>query len=170
MSEDRFAALEARVRELEDKAAITALIHHYAHCIRLRDKRACQALLLDDAWFELRHVSPEDPAADMLITRLEGSLAMVGGYDTEAGAQNSVWPMIHNVAIALDGDRARTVCVMASAIWPVGQQFVGEYHDEMVRTAQGWRFASRTYRLIGEVGGKYAGEAREIYQAAKGAS
>jgi hypothetical protein len=76
--------------------------------------------------------------------------------------------MIHNVAIELDGDRARTVCVMASAIWPVGQQFVGEYRDEVVRTPAGWRFASRTYRLIGEVGGKFAGEARKVYQAAKG--
>lgn len=168
MNEARIATLEARIAELEDRAAITALIHRYAECIRFRDKAACRALLLDDAWFELRHVDPADPASDKLITRLEGSLAMVGGYDTEAGAQNSVWPMIHNVAIDIDGDRARTVCVMASAIWPVGQQFVGEYRDEVVKTPQGWRFASRTYRLIGEVGGKFAAEAREVYQAAKG--
>ena len=168
MNEDRIAALEERLREMEDKAAIGALIHRYAECIRLREKAACQALLCDDAWFELRHVDPQDPMADKLVTRLEGSAAMVGGYDTEAGAANSVWPMIHNLTIDWQGDHAHSVCVMASAIWPIGQQFVGEYHDELVRTAQGWRFASRTYRLIGEVGGKFAAEAREIYQAAKG--
>jgi hypothetical protein len=168
VSEERLAALEARIAELEDKVAITALIHRYALCIRMRDKAACQALLCDDAWFELRHVDPEDPAADSLVTRLEGSAAMVGGYDSEAGAANSVWPMIHNIDVVVDGNRARALCVMASAIWPVGQQFVGEYHDELVRTEAGWRFASRTYRLIGEVGGKFASEARKVYQAAKG--
>jgi hypothetical protein len=168
VNEGRIAALEARLQELEDKAAIGALIHRYAECIRLRDKAACQALLCDDAWFELRHVDPLDPSADTLVTRLEGSSAMVGGYDTEAGAANSVWPMIHNLTIDYQGDRARSVCVMASAIWPVGQQFVGEYHDELVRSGDRWCFASRTYRLIGEVGGKYAREARAIYQAAKG--
>jgi hypothetical protein len=168
MSDARLAALEARIAELEDRAAITELIHNYALCIRMRDKAACQALLCDDAWFELRHVDPSDPAKDSLVTRLEGSAAMVGGYDTEAGASNAVWPMIHNVSVWLKGDRARSLCVMASAIWPVGQQFVGEYHDELVRTDAGWRFASRTYRLIGEVGGTFAGEARKAYQAAKG--
>ena len=168
MSEDRIAALEARIRELEDKAAIAALIDRYAQSIRMRDKRGCQALLCDDAWFELRHVDRHDPRLDTLITRLEGSAAMVGGYDTEAGAANSVWPMIHSVDVAIDGDRAEALCVMASAIWPVGQQFVGEYRDELVRTEQGWRFRSRTYRMIGEVGGKFATEAREDYEAVKG--
>ena len=168
MIEARIAALEARLRELEDREAISGLIHRYALCIRQRDKSACQALLLTDAWFELRHIDPADPARDSLVTRLEGSAAMVGGYDTEAGAGQSVWPMLHNIEIKLNGDTAHSVCVMASAIWPVGQQFVGEYHDELVRTLKGWRFASRTYRLIGEVGGQYAAEARKIYQAAKG--
>ncbi len=50
----------------------------------------------------------------------------------------------------------------------MGQQFVGEYHDELMWTENGRRFASRTYRLIGETGGRFAGEAREVYQAVKG--
>lgn len=50
----------------------------------------------------------------------------------------------------------------------MGQQFVGEYHDELMWTESGWCFASPTYRLIGETGGRFAGEARKVYQAAKG--
>lgn len=168
MSEARLAALEARVRELEDRAAITELIHRYATCVRLRDRAGGIATLLPDAWFELRHIPPDDPAGEgMLMTRLEGAEAMIGGYDSEAGAANQVWPMLHNIMLLIDGDRAQASCVMASAIWPVGHQFVGEYRDELRRTAHGWRFASRTYRLIGEVGGTYAAEARVAYRAVK---
>jgi uncharacterized protein (TIGR02246 family) len=63
--------------------------------------------------------------------------------------------------VVVDGDTAR-------ARWHIGEvaratdggasQFYGVYHDELVRTAEGWRFARRrfdfTYRGRFEMGGK----------------
>ena len=83
MSEDRLALLEARIRELEDKAEIGALIHRYAECIRIRDKRACQALLLDEPTASLDAVNRE-----VVLSLIEGAkargAAIIGIFHDEA--------------------------------------------------------------------------------------
>lgn len=163
---DRIAALEERVRLLEDREAITALIYRYAQCIRRRDPAACRKLLVDDAVFELRHILPEG-VGDVLVHRIEGGDAIVGVRDDEAGANAVMWPMIHAVQIAVDGDEATSLCLTETAIWPFGKQFIGEYADRFVRTASGWRFAERVYRLYGEASGVLAEQSRAEHQAEK---
>ena len=161
MSEgERIAALEARLRELEDKAEIAALIHRYAACIRYRDMVGCRSLLLDDAFFELRHIEPQDSSKDSLIRRMDGGDAMVGSRDEEAGSQTVMWPMIHAVTIEVMGDEARSTCLSETAMWPFGRASIGEYRDHFRRTAGGWKFASRTYRLYGDSSGRLASESR----------
>lgn len=167
MSEDRIAAMEARIVELEDKAAISSLIYRYAECIRYRNPAACRALLCDDAWFELRHIDPQDASRDSLIRRMEGADDIVGSRDDEAGAGTIMWPMIHAPTIAVNGDAATSTCLSETALWPFGRASIGEYRDTFRRTPQGWRFASRTYRLIGDNSGRYAAESRAHHQSVK---
>ena len=64
-----------------------------------------------------------------------------------------------NVLIDVDGDQANGLCYLvnfrhdsltgtAESPAPSGiPKFVGEYHDEFVRTEDGWRFATRRFEL-----------------------
>lgn len=167
MSEERIAALEARIVELEDRAAIVALIHRYAECIRYGDLAACRALLCDDAWFELRHIDPGDASRDTLIRRMEDADNIVGARDDEAGAGTIMWPMIHAPTIVVKGDVATSTCLSETCLWPFGRCSIGEYRDTYRRTPQGWRFSSRTYRLIGDNAGRFAKESRALHQSVK---
>lgn len=164
---EQVAALADRVAVLEAKEAIGAMIHRYCEGIRLRDDAALKALFVPDATYELRHIVPGAPRESVRQFLFEGVDTIVGGYDGEAGASTSTWPMIHNLRVEVDGDEARSRCVMASAIWPYGKQFVGWYDDRLRRVDGEWRFAARTYYLIGEAGGHYAAEARDLFQAGK---
>ena len=167
---ERIAALEARLRAMEDREAIAALIHRYAECIRLCDMAGAHALLVNEAVFELRHINPAhpgDPGRDELIHRMVGAEAIVGSRDEEAGAATMMWPMIHAVQIALDGDTATSVCLSETAIWPFGRQSIGDYRDCLLRTDEGWRFVSRHFRLFGDAAGRYASESRAVHQAQK---
>lgn len=170
MSEDlagRVAALEARLRVVEDREAITALIYRYALCIRLKDTAGCRALLVDEASFDLSHIDPADPQICALHWRIEGADAIVAARDDEAGASASVWPMIHAIEIALNGDSASSRCLSETALWPYGRQYVGEYLDTFRRTQQGWRFVTRHYRLYGDTNGTLAADASVIHTAEK---
>lgn len=167
---ERIAALEARLRAMEDREAIAALIHRYAECIRLCDMGGAHALLVEEAVFELRHIDPAhpgDPARDELMHRMVGADAIVSAREEEAGAATMMWPMIHAVQIALDGDTAASVCLSETAIWPSGWQSIGEYRDCLRRTGEGWRFVSRHFRLFGDAAGRYARESHAMHQAQK---
>ena len=167
MSEDRLSALEQRIRELEDKAEITRLIYRYAECIRFRDPAGCRALLCDDAFFELRHIDPDDCSKDSLIRRMDGADAMVGSRDDEAGSKTVMWPMIHAPTVIVEGDTATANCLSETAMWPFGRASIGEYRDSFVRTSQGWKFVSRRFRLYGDSTGRLAAESRAYHQSVK---
>ncbi|MBW8784190.1 MAG: nuclear transport factor 2 family protein [Novosphingobium sp.] len=157
MSAETIAAIEARIAELEARSAVAELVYAYAEAIRLRDPDACRALFMPDAWFEVRHIDPRDPAVDTLVRRTEGVEGIVGSGITATGP--NMWPMIHGVRVEVDGDNARASSVLAAAMFPQGRQIIGEYRDEFRRTADGWRFTSRTFRIIGDSTGAYAAEA-----------
>jgi 3-phenylpropionate/cinnamic acid dioxygenase small subunit len=58
--------------------------------------------------------------------------------------------MITNIAVELDGDRARATSYVHAvlAITPDSSQFVdavGSYHDTLVRTPDGWRIRERRF-------------------------
>jgi hypothetical protein len=57
--------------------------------------------------------------------------------------------LLGNIVVDVRGDRARSLSyVQATAFAPNGQSWAigGEYADELVRTADGWRIAHRTHR------------------------
>ncbi len=168
MSEaERIAALERRIEALESREAITGLVYRYAELIRLGRPSETFQLMAEDAVVELRHADPADPSSSTLITRFVGHEQIRGSFREHAGEGARVWPMLHNLRIELDGDQASSVCVLASAVWPVGRQFVGEYRDTYRRIEGAWKLASRSHIGFGDVTGLYAREAYEAYQVTK---
>ena len=163
------ADLERRIAELEDQAAIRDLVYRYTENIHARREHDNARLFTPDAVFELRHADPEQPGESKLRIRHEGAAAIAGSFEDTAGKGVRIWPMIHNLRIAVAGDEASSTCVMISANFPHGTRFIGEYRDRYRRTADGWRFAARTYTMFGDAAdGSYAAEAIRKYIVLKG--
>lgn len=168
MSEaDLVARLSARIDALESREAITGLIHAYARYVRLETPQRCLELLWPDAEIELWHADPEHPGEGIPHRHFVGHDGIRSSFVETAGASARIWPMIHNVEIELDGDRASATCVMDSAIWPHGMQYVGEYSDRFERRGGVWKFVYRRYLIFGNASGEYAAEAYRTYEAAK---
>jgi hypothetical protein len=168
MSEaERIAALERRIEVLESRETITALVYRYAELIRLGRPSETFELMAEDAIVELRHADPADPSSSTLITRFVGHEQISHSFREHAGEGARVWPMIHNLRIELDGDHASSACVLASAVWPIGKQFVGEYRDTFRRIDGAWKLSSRSHIGFGDTAGLYAREAYEAYQTTK---
>ena len=162
------AALERRIAELEDRAAITDLLHRTAELVRAGRMSDGIGLFTPDAVWELHHLDPARPGDSTLQRRFEGAEAILGGFAENAEDGTQVWPMIHNLRIELDGDEARSTSVIFVAVWPHGRQLVGEYRDRFRRSEAGWRFAARTYLLFGDLEGRYAAETQRDYPALAG--
>ena len=101
--------------------------------------------------------------------RFEGREQILASYGETAGQSARIWPMIHNLRIELEGNQARSNCVMMSAIWPHGKQYVGEYNDTFRIVDGEWKFTSRTYLVFGDTDGRYSKDSYSDYVAAKGA-
>jgi hypothetical protein len=164
---ERIAALERRLDEFESREAIARVIHRYPEAIRDASPMSVLELMLDDTVVELRHADPGQPSRSDLVVRYTGREAIRGSFAEQAGAEARVWPMIHNLRIEVDGDSARSTCVLHSAVWPAGKQYVGEYRDTFRRIDGKWYFASRAHIGFGELGGEFSREAHAAYQAVK---
>jgi hypothetical protein len=163
--------LERRIAQLEDREAIRDLVYRYTELVRFeRMEDEGSLLFTPDVIWELHHADPLRPGESTLQRRVEGPEAIAGSFEENAGAGAQVWAMIHNLRIELEGDQARSTCVLATAIWPHGRQMVGEYRDRFRRTENGWLFAARTYVLFGDVAGNYAAATHQDYIATAGTS
>jgi len=164
---ERLAALEARIEFLEAKEAIAEQIARYTEAIRLGRPQEVLELMTEDAVVELRHADPGNPVESELVARFVGHDEIRFSFAGEAGPGASVWPMIHNLRVDLEGNRAHTICVLESAVWPVGKQFVGEYRDTWVRVNGTWKFATRSHIGFGDTSGIFSREAYVAYQSTK---
>ena len=118
--------------------------------------------------FELRHADPDDLERSGPIARYAGRDQIGQSFEAQAGEEARVWPMIHNRRIELAGDEARAISVLVSAVWPHGEEYMGEYRNTFRRIDGRWYFASRFQLGFGNTRGQFAGEAHLAYQAAAG--
>jgi SnoaL-like domain len=125
---------------LADRLAIQDLIARYPLAVDGRDWDGLDALFTPDAHIDFTAFG--GPAGDVASTKAFLRDALGGFRRTQH--------MMGLPAITLDGDhaRARTSCNNpmvidnadgTTAVWLIGLW----YDDEFVRTADGWRFASR---------------------------
>lgn len=130
-------SLGARLRRLEDLEAIRDLFVEYGRLLDAGDIESFSSLFADDGQLQLGPLGSATgrPAIVELMTRaIEG---LVG----------SSFHIISNPTIRLDGDTA-TAQVMWTVIHrqPDGSPrltMIGHHRDELLRTADGWRFAKR---------------------------
>jgi ketosteroid isomerase-like protein len=133
MSDD----LEARLRRLEDRAAIQQLFIDYGRHLDAGDFDAYSGLFAEDGEVLLgpmgRATGPE-AIKELMTTQL-------------ADHVGSSYHLITSPMIAVDGDHAS-----ASTMWTVMSRdaeggpvvtMVGRHEDELVRTELGWRFKRR---------------------------
>lgn len=138
--------LEARVERLEAEAAIAAAVHGYARCIRRDEPEAAADFFADDGWFEIRDGHPSKPEFT-LRSRLEGREGVRAYLAPNKGKPHPV-PLIHNLMIEVDGDRASANSVMEAQIHGTSHTVKGEYRDQFRRIAGNWFFESRIYTIF----------------------
>ncbi len=127
----------------EDWVAIRGVIDRYSVAATLRDAGTISELFIDDGvWRVQPPVSMEYRGRASIGPSIVNSL---GGF-------NFLVQMSHSSTIDVDGNtaRARTVVQEVGEIAGTKGHFrlLGIYHDDLVRTADGWRFRLRDFQPI----------------------
>lgn len=129
--------LEGRLRRMEDVEAIRTL-----------DAVYCR--LLDDGnWPALVELFTADGTFDGLsvVTGRDALLAFFGGLAD--GGLTAFWHHVSNLEITVDGD----IAAVRSLLWQpcvvdgVPHVAAGRYADDLVRTAEGWRYRVKHVRF-----------------------
>lgn len=129
------------LQELSDRLEIQDLQAAYSHAIDTRDFDALDRVFTADAWID--YTAFGGPAGDLASTKkfLAGALAMFGGFQH----------MVATSQVKLAGNRAtaKTICWNPMVVRkPGGEEhvfFCGLwYHDEFLRTLDGWRITKRS--------------------------
>jgi hypothetical protein len=150
------ATLEDRIRAIEDRLEILNLIASHPPSADTGAQPYIQSIFLDDAVLDLGGTKRAEgsKAISEIVTTPEHGAAITGGLAHFAGLPH----------IALDGDRAVvTSYLQILAPHPTADEIevpghgasrgfrvhrVGANRWELVRTAQGWKIARRTYRTL----------------------
>jgi ketosteroid isomerase-like protein len=131
------ADLEGRLRRLED-----------AEAIRTLDAGYCR--LLDDGdWPGLVELFTPNGTFDGLrvVTGRAELLSFFSGLP--GGGLTAFWHHVSNLEVAVDGDTA----TVTSLLWQpcvvngVAHVAAGRYADQLVRTAEGWRYTLKRVRF-----------------------
>jgi len=122
-----------------DEAAIRALIERYADAVFRRDAVDWGACWAEDGRWSLAGTEVHGRAAIVSLWEQAMSgfafvafFSQIGQLDIDGdGAHGRIWT--NEVLESIDGTITRPV---------------GRYDDRYVRTADGWRFADRTYAML----------------------
>jgi hypothetical protein len=141
-TEDRFAALEARIARLEDELAVHRLLNTWGPAVDTANGDAAAALWDDDGVMEANGVRVNGPADVSAIVGSEGQRDVV----RQGCAHVPSYPVV-----TVDGDRATATGYMRAyrrtddgyEIW-----MVSAGHWEFIRTPGGWRMERSVGHLI----------------------
>jgi hypothetical protein len=139
--------LDARVRALEDRAAITELTAQYCWLLTRGDGRTvAENLYTQDGIFD---------RTAMNSGSIKGRKELIAFY-TKSSARGAVIPLIHNHILQMNGDEAHGTCVVESRVAPDHATGAVNYYQDYYRRVDGsWRFAIRKV-------GSYYPQFREI--------
>jgi len=155
-AEERFAALEQRLRRVEDELAIGRLMASYGPLVDAGDADAVAGLWAEDGEYDVEGWHMRSRADVAKMVRSPAHQGLISG-----GAAHFLGP----VRVDVDGDEAVAVCesILFShnddgrgyRVWRAGAN-----HVMLRRTPAGWRIVKRTTR---ELDGST--EARELLAA-----
>ncbi|MFF0635881.1 nuclear transport factor 2 family protein [Nocardia sp. NPDC004151] len=142
MTDERLAALEARLLRLEDELAITRLIASYGPLVDAGVADEVAELWTEDGEYDVEgwHMRSRDDVRVMVGSTAHQSLIA-------AGSAHFLGP----AAVTLDGDTAEAVCESLLIRHRDGEFFVwraGANHFRLARTPGGWRITSRVTRVL----------------------
>jgi ketosteroid isomerase-like protein len=137
--------LEERLDIVESKLAIADLVHDYARAIRHNATEDIEGLFAPDAFFEVRSGHPSKPEYD--VQNRFDSAKEIGAFMMKGKGTAHPVPLVHNLMIEVDGDRATGLLAMEGQIYGTDHKIIGEYQDGYVRTGGEWKFASRIYTV-----------------------
>ena len=125
-----------------DRAAITDTLYRYASCIDRRDIDGIRAVLADDLWAQYGNAPP-----------VEGGATVAAWIDEMT--QDCVWQhhLLSVYHIDVEGDRAKALVYHTSHQLFAGDLdtvhvLVGRYHDELERSADGWRISKLLFEIL----------------------
>lgn len=131
--EARFAALESRVQEFEDKEEIRNLRYHYHQCIN------------DDRFDLIAGLFTEDALVDIsYVFRAEGRAEIAAAFEAMPGGVKFLKQFIHNHIVDLAGDTATGQSYFEAkyaALDETSLLVAGKYNEDYVRTGEGWRIS-----------------------------
>lgn len=137
---------QARLARLVSRADIVDLVHRYSFLVRMGRAGEAGSLFAEDATYEVRDSYGGDAQSSGTPKRmLCGRTAIAEFLEGTARSGIRICPVIHNLMIEIDGDRATGNSVMESRTWPAGNESVGEYLDSYRREGDTWLFGSRVY-------------------------
>ncbi len=139
-------SLARRLDAIESRNACTDLVHGYARYIRSDRPEEISTLFAPDGTFEGRNGHPDSNEFTVMF-RDEGREAVHAHMMPMKGNPHPV-PMIHNLSVEVDGDKATGNCVMAARIYGTDTKVTGEYNDCFRRIDGRWYFASRVYTVF----------------------
>lgn len=130
---------DTNLAALADRMAIRELVEAYGDAVAMRDAAAWGATWTDDAAWHIAGTSVSGRAA--IVAHWQ--MLMDGFAHTDF--------VMTPGPIVVTGDRATLRVHVAEELWDHAGARIslrGRYDDVAVRTADGWRFASRTYTII----------------------
>ena len=138
-------SIESRLDVVESKLAIADLVHDYARAIRHNANEDIEGLFAPDAFFEVRAGHPSQP--EYTVQNRYNSAKEIGEFMMKGKGTAHPVPLVHNLMIEVDGDRASGLLAMEGQIYGTEHKIIGEYNDSYVRINGRWKFASRVYTM-----------------------
>ncbi|WP_439534416.1 nuclear transport factor 2 family protein [Polymorphobacter sp.] len=121
---------------IEDRLALRELIDRYSDAVIHKDAMAWGATWSDDATWRFRG------------GEIEGREAIVATWTRAMAGFDSVWFSAFPGRIEISGDTAVMLTHTFEYLMPAGgppRLQSGLYNDRAIRTADGWRFAERSF-------------------------
>jgi len=138
-------SIEERLDIVESKLAIADLVYDYARAIRHNANEDIEGLFAPDAFFEVRGGHPSKPEYE--VQNRYNSAKEIGEFMMQGKGHPHPVPLVHNLMIEVDGDRASGLCAMEGQVYGSEHTIIGEYRDAFVRLDGKWKFASRVYTM-----------------------
>ena len=143
---DDGAALEQRVQALEDQLAIQRVITNYSAYLDGRDYDGYVGLFTEDGVWANGTTRREGRG------EIREMLSGLFGEVEEDFVNTSSFHQISNFEIDVDGDTAsaksRFIFVMRGEGGAPTNELSGQYHDKLVRTADGWKISERVDHTV----------------------
>jgi hypothetical protein len=130
-----------------DHCAVVDVAVRYAVACDRRDWRLFEEVFLPDVRTQY--------TAEFQVDGRDAVVAMVRSM---LGGCGPTQHLLGSHVVAIDGDRATASCQIRAWHRGVGDaaeltyEAIGSYHDELVRTPDGWRIAHRRMDVIAELG------------------